>query len=71
MILFRKLLEGVGIEPDRILVSWISAAEGRKFADTVATVVERIRALGPCTALRRDYDEAWLSDLPPGSEVLS
>jgi len=41
-----KLLEKVGIEPERFRIEWISASEGQKFADTVSEVVKTIRELG-------------------------
>lgn len=44
---FRSLLEFTGIPLDRITFSWISAAEGGKFADLINTVTEDIRKLGP------------------------
>jgi len=46
-LLLKKLLEYVGIEPERFQVRWVSASEGAKFADTVEQVTEQIRALGP------------------------
>jgi F420-non-reducing hydrogenase iron-sulfur subunit len=46
-LLLKKLLEYVGIEPERFQVRWVSASEGAKFADTVELVTEQIRALGP------------------------
>jgi len=46
-IVFRDLLNAAGIETDRIQFSWVSAAEGRKWADVVNDTVEKIRKLGP------------------------
>lgn len=54
LALTRQLLEFIGVEPDRLHFDWISAAEGRKFAETCGAFTERVRALGPGTsALRR------------------
>jgi len=44
---FRDLLEFVGIPLDRVQFSWISAAEGAKWADTINDVTAKVRALGP------------------------
>jgi F420-non-reducing hydrogenase iron-sulfur subunit len=44
---FRSLLCFVGIDPERITFSWISAAEGAKWADLANTTVDRIRKMGP------------------------
>jgi len=64
MILFRRLLELFGIEPDRVQVSWISAAQGVKFAETATALVARARELGPIDKLVRNYRAPWSSDAP-------
>ncbi len=46
-ILFRKLLDYVGIDVRRITFSWVSAAEGAKWAELVNTVTDDVRKLGP------------------------
>ncbi len=46
-MVFRSLLDFMGIQPERVMFSWISAAEGGKFADLINTVTEDIRKLGP------------------------
>jgi F420-non-reducing hydrogenase iron-sulfur subunit len=46
-LLLQKLLQYVGIEPQRFQVRWVSASEGVKFAETVEQVTEQIKALGP------------------------
>ena len=46
-ILFRELLEAVGVEAGRVHFSWVSAAEGAKFVDVVRTVTGAVRSLGP------------------------
>ena len=45
--IYRKQLEFMGFDLRRIKFTWISAAEGRKFADEVAKYVGEVRALGP------------------------
>jgi F420-non-reducing hydrogenase iron-sulfur subunit len=42
----RRLLEILGLEPERLALEWISASEGGKFAASVQQFVERIRQLG-------------------------
>lgn len=44
---FKKLLAFYGIEPGRVQFSWVSAAEGAKWAQVVNAVTEEIRQLGP------------------------
>ena len=52
----KKLLEFLGIEPDRVRMTWVSAAEGRKYADVVRKVTEDIKKLGPMTKFRREKE---------------
>jgi len=43
----RKFLEYLGIAPERLQASWVSASEGGKFAEVVAKMTEEIKELGP------------------------
>jgi coenzyme F420-reducing hydrogenase delta subunit len=45
--LLKNFLTYIGIDPERIQFSWVSAAEGERFAKTVAKVTEDVRKLGP------------------------
>lgn len=45
--LVKSLLEFVGVEPDRVQFSWVSASEGARFAALVEKVTEDVRKLGP------------------------
>jgi coenzyme F420-reducing hydrogenase delta subunit len=54
---FRSLLEFMGVDTERIAFTWVSAAEGAKWADVVNSTVEKVRALGPCEAYKNaDYE---------------
>ena len=46
-LLLRRVLKGLGIEPERVKLVWASAAEGAKFASETTLFVEEIRKLGP------------------------
>ncbi|MCX6178553.1 MAG: hydrogenase iron-sulfur subunit [Chlorobiales bacterium] len=46
-MVFRALLDFIGIPPERVKYSWISAAEGVKFAEFINSVTNDIRKLGP------------------------
>jgi len=46
-MLMRNLLGFIGINPLRLRMSWVSASEGKKFADVVTTVTEDIKKIGP------------------------
>jgi len=43
----RELMKTVGMDIDRFHVSWCSASEGRKWADIVNYVTEKVQGLGP------------------------
>jgi F420-non-reducing hydrogenase iron-sulfur subunit len=45
--LFKPMLAALGIDPRRLRLEWISAAEGKKYAVTMDEFTEQIRALGP------------------------
>ena len=49
--LMKNLLEYVGIEPNRVHFSWVSAAEGIRFAQLLDSVIESVRELGPATKM--------------------
>lgn len=51
----RGVLDFIGIDPDRIRLEWVSAAEGEKFAKTIEDFTERIRKAGP-SPLRERWD---------------
>lgn len=45
--LFKPMLQTLGIDPRRLRLEWISAAEGKKYAQTMDEFTGQIRALGP------------------------
>ena len=45
--LTRSLLERAGIGGSRLRLAWVSAAEGRRFAQVTTQLVETIKELGP------------------------
>jgi coenzyme F420-reducing hydrogenase delta subunit len=49
-ITFRVLLDFMGIDVNRIAFTWVSAAEGAKWAEVVNSTTEKIRNLGPYKA---------------------
>jgi len=49
--LLKGLLEYVGLEEDRVQFSWVSAAEGARFAKVIAVATEKIKALGAAEKL--------------------
>jgi F420-non-reducing hydrogenase iron-sulfur subunit len=51
--LVNKLLEFIGLEPQRFRMSWVSAAEGIKYTQIISDFVADLKPLGPQTKLRR------------------
>lgn len=45
--ILRETLKQVGFDEDRVWLRWISASEGRLFAETVAEMVDVLRTKGP------------------------
>jgi F420-non-reducing hydrogenase iron-sulfur subunit len=43
----KKILQGIGLEPERLEMFYNSSAMGPQFAQTCSEFTERIRALGP------------------------
>jgi F420-non-reducing hydrogenase iron-sulfur subunit len=43
----KKFLEYMGIEPERLQASWVSASEGGKFAEAVAEITADLKKTGP------------------------
>ncbi len=47
VVLLKRTLSDMGIDPRRVHLEWISASEGGKFQRTIETYVALIRKLGP------------------------
>jgi F420-non-reducing hydrogenase iron-sulfur subunit len=45
--LLRRMIQDMGIEPERLRLEWISAAEGDKVKSVINDMVEKLKALGP------------------------
>lgn len=52
--ILRSILEQLGLDPDRVWLRWISASEGKVFADTISEMVEALKEKGP-----NPMREAW------------
>lgn len=50
----RSLLKYIGIEPERVRMSWVSASEGGKFAEIIKQMTDEIKELGPNTKFVRE-----------------
>jgi len=46
--LLQKYIQQMGIHKDRLKLAWISASEGKQFADLADEMTETVIKLGPC-----------------------
>jgi len=46
-VMLHKLLEVIGLEPERLRLEWVSASEGKIFAEMVKDFTRTIKFLGP------------------------
>ena len=51
--LMKKFMEYVGVEPERVQFSWVSASEGGRFADLMNMVIEGVKSVGPAQQLAK------------------
>ncbi len=45
--MLKKVLEQLGLEPERLRLEWVSASEGDRFATVIKDMTEKIKKLGP------------------------
>ena len=55
-----QVLEEIGIEPQRLGLDWVSAAEGQKFGKIVTEFTDKIRELGPISNIDDYQNKARL-----------
>ena len=47
--LIQKYIQQMGIKSKRLHLEWISASEGKQFAELANQMTEQVRELGPCS----------------------
>lgn len=52
-MLMRNFLEYLGVEPERVRMSWVSASEGAKWKEVIEEVVNGVKAVGPMNKFKR------------------
>jgi F420-non-reducing hydrogenase iron-sulfur subunit len=45
--LLKKTLESLGLEPDRLMLAWVSASEGQRFWEVANEFAKQISEMGP------------------------
>jgi F420-non-reducing hydrogenase iron-sulfur subunit len=43
----KSIFRSLGLEENRVFLKWISASEGRKFADSAREITEEVKKMGP------------------------
>lgn len=54
----RRIVEGMGVDPRRVRLEWVSASEGARFTEVVTSFTNEIRALGPLHMQDWAFDRA-------------
>ncbi|MBN1315144.1 MAG: hydrogenase iron-sulfur subunit [Anaerolineales bacterium] len=54
VVALQDILEKTGFERDRVLLRWISASEGQRFADTVSEFTAKLKDMGP-SPMRKEW----------------
>ena len=52
--LMKQLLVYIGVEPERVQFSWVSASEGNRFADLMSRVIDDVKRIGPSKQFSKD-----------------
>lgn len=67
----RMMLKRVAIEPERVRMEFMSAAEGAKFAETVKNFSRKIHSLGPTPVLDKKKSRRLRQSVSALSEAMS
>jgi coenzyme F420-reducing hydrogenase delta subunit len=62
-IMFKELMDFMGVDMNRITFSWVSAAEGAKWAEVVNSTVTRLRELGPYVSYKEMVNKSVEEEL--------
>jgi F420-non-reducing hydrogenase iron-sulfur subunit len=62
-ILFRNLMEFVGIDSTRLHFSWVSASEGKKWVDVINGVIDTVRRQGPFMKYKKMNEKSGFPEI--------
>jgi len=54
-VMLKKIFEDIGLESDRLLLSWISASEGHRYAKVTTEFTEKVKKMGENSAKREIF----------------
>jgi len=64
----RRVLEEVGLQPERLHLDWVSAAEGQRFGEVITDFTNKIKELGPISAIEDYQKKAHLGEGVVGTD---
>jgi F420-non-reducing hydrogenase iron-sulfur subunit len=65
--LTKKILQGMGIPPERLRLEWVSASEGARFQEVITEFTSQIQALGPMHLNDWTFDPDAVEHEPVGA----
>jgi coenzyme F420-reducing hydrogenase delta subunit len=71
MEMTKELLKIAGVSPERLYVGWISAAEGRQFAEIVSSFTDQLTAMGPVGKGESENEGEMKENLTAAIDALS
>jgi len=54
-VMLKQIFEDIGLDSDRLLLSWISASEGHRYAKVTTEFTEKVKKLGENSAKRKIF----------------
>lgn len=54
VVAMKDILKSTGFEEDRVMLRWISASEGARFAETMREFTDKLKEMGP-SPLRKEW----------------
>jgi F420-non-reducing hydrogenase iron-sulfur subunit len=53
--MLKKIIEDTGLEKDRLLLSWVSASEGQKYAKITTEFTDKVKKLGENSSKKKIF----------------
>jgi predicted transcriptional regulator len=69
--MLKQLVSLTGLEPDRLRLEWVSAAEGQRFAQVVIEFTEQMKKLGPSPVSGKTPNQKILVNLQAAKSAAS
>jgi len=63
MKMTKNVLEKIGVEPERLYLDWVSAAEGKRFSEVITGFTAKIKEIGPIGQQKDFKDRIEIGEL--------